>query len=207
MNAESAATTREPIETPVRHHFATSANRRGLRLRIGGYLIAGVMIGLAATGGSYALWSDATDAGASIVTAGSTGLTVNGANQYTLTGLDTSALAPGRSVFTATPIVLENTGTTPLSVTVATTTVTDNVNALAAELTLRLTPAAVCAPSLSGGITARVAGFTTASAPYSVQPGGTVGLCLEAILDADAPASTQNGNATFRMDFRGTQLP
>lgn len=207
MNTASAATTLEPIEPPARRHFAMSANRHGLRPRIAGYLIAATMIGLAATGGSYALWSDATEADASTITSGSTGLTVNGADEYTLMGLDTSALAPGRSVVTAMPIVLKNTGTTPLSVAVVTTTVTGNVNALAAELTLRLTPAAVCAPSLSGGIAGRVAGFSTASAPYSVQPGGTVGVCLEVTLDADAPANTQNGNATFRMDFRGTQLP
>jgi len=171
-------------------------------------LVIAVVLALVGTGTSYALWNGRADVNGSSVSAGTTGLTVNGAQAFALTGMNTP-LGPGQSVVTATPVTVANTGSTQLAVTVADTAVGGST-ALADELTLTITPAATCSAGQAGGLAGRLRGYTTAQAPFTLAPAGqtgsTIQVCLQLTLDADAPTSVKGATTTFQLNLVGTQV-
>ncbi len=173
-------------------------------LRAAAAVAAAVGASVGASGVTYALWSDSVVTGGFSVVSGSTSLTVNGETQHTVAGLDVSRLAPGQSAVAA--LTLANVGTTPLSASVAGITVLGSSNGLQDAVTVRLTRSTTCSAGLTGGVSARPAQFSTTASPYAIPPGGTVRLCLEVQLDANAPATAQRGTLTFRLDLAGSQV-
>jgi predicted ribosomally synthesized peptide with SipW-like signal peptide len=166
---------------------------------------AAIALALTATGGSYALWTDQAAVNAPSVTSGSTGLTINGVADHTV-ALTTATLYPGRSVVSATPIVVRNTGTTPLSVTATAPTFTSASSALAPHLTVALWPSAACAQGPAGKPpTALPASMGTV--PLVLTPGAQSHLCLEVYLSASAPPELTALSAVFAVQLTGAQVP
>lgn len=199
------------VTSTSRHRTEPRAPRRGITPRpllLGSGAVATVVVlMLFGAGGTFALWNDRAEVNAATITAGTSGVTVNGQQDYAIEGLGTSLLGPGASV--ATPVTVANTGATALSVTVSQGSVTAQTRAMADELTITLTPvanSASCTTGLAGGASGRIAGFTTSVSPLSLPVGGSVVLCLQLALDKDAPASTQGGTASFRLTLDAAQV-
>ncbi|MCU1545679.1 MAG: SipW-cognate class signal peptide [Homoserinimonas sp.] len=160
---------------------------------------AAVVLALAATGSTYALFSDqATSAGATIST-GNVQLTVNGDTDHTISQLSLARMLPGRSVVTRDSLTMSNTGTTPLNVTLAETTFTDPAAPLAPHITAALRPGTACTVAPDGQPP------VTMTAPTLLVPGQSVSLCLEVALSASAPVSVQGSSATFTVNLSATQ--
>ena len=154
---------------------------------------------IAATGGTYALWNDnAVPAGSGIST-GNTGLTVENVTDYTIPGLNLSQLYPGTSVFTSTPLVIKNTGYTPLQVTPAVATYTSSTNGMSGYLAVALKAATSCGASAVGVTPVSVA-------IPRIDPGQSIQVCVEVRLSAAAPASVQGGSATFALVLDALQV-
>lgn len=155
--------------------------------------------------GSFALWSGEARADGGTISSATTGLTVNGVQNAVIAGLDASKLGPGMAVVSA--VTVANTGAIPLTLAVTSSAVTAQTNALAGELTVRLTPVATTAACTSGltGPSGRIVGFTT-PASAALAPGSSAIYCLELALDLDAPPSTQGGTTSFSLTYTGTQV-
>lgn len=197
----SASTTGKP-----RHR---AERRRGpvvtILIAVGVFAVA-VALALLGTGTSYALWNGTSEVDASRVTSGSTDVTINEVRDYSIPGLDLTTIGPGQSVMTPEPITVANTGTTPLSVTVSSTTVVSQTNALADDLTVTIVFASTCSADLTGGVTRRMAEFTTADSPIVLQPATASQLCLKVTMDTDAPASVQGGTVAFTLNIDALQV-
>jgi predicted ribosomally synthesized peptide with SipW-like signal peptide len=182
-----------------RHAAKRSAPVARRILTTAGVFAVAIAAALGATGGTYALWSDkAVPAGSAIAT-GNTGLTVQNVTDYTIPGLSTAQLYPGTSVFTPTPLVLKNTGSTPLQVTPATATYTSSTNGMSGYLAVALKPATSCSASAVGVTPVSVA-------IPRIDPGQTIQVCVEVRLSASAPASVQGGSATFALILNALQV-
>jgi len=160
---------------------------------------AAVLLAVAAAGGTYALWNTASSATPGSITTGSTGLTINDSTNYAITGLDLTGLYPGRSVITAAPLTVKNTGTTPLSVSAGTVTFTDPSGALAPQLVVAIRQASSCAPTAFGST-------PTSLSAVTLQPGTTTTVCVEVQLKSTAPASVQGLSVGFTIPLVGTQV-
>jgi hypothetical protein len=175
-------------------------------LSAAGAVVIATIFALIGTGTSYALWNGRATVNASSVTSGATSITIDGqSTAYALDALDTTKLGPGQSVITPTPFVIQNTGSTRLSVTVAGTTIPAASAALAAELSLTLSTAATCTIGTAGA-TGPLVGYTTTATPIVLAPGASIPVCLQATLDLDAPATLQAKAATFTLAIDATQV-
>ena len=157
-----------------------------------------ITVGLVATGGTYALWNTKATVNASSVTSGSTAITINDAATFAIPGLNSGALLPGRSVISA-PLTVKNTGTTPVSVTLGTVSITDPSGILAPSLAVYVSQAASC--------TVTPAGTTpqSFSAPIVLATGASTQLCVEVRLADTAPATVQGKSATFSVRLDAVQ--
>lgn len=170
------------------------------------FLVAVVTLSLLATSGTYALWNGAATVNASTISTGSIGLTINGAANYAITGLDATKLAPGHSVVTA--VTFANSGTTPIAAAVTSVGLVSNTNNLAASLTLTITPIAsvgACVAGLAGGTSAPLTTFTTSGFPYLMGVGSSQAVCLELKLSSSAPSGVQGGATTFTINITANQ--
>src|SRR5690606_40432045 len=107
---------RNPPRLPRHRAWRSPADARGPALAaVEGVLasaaaIAGACIlAVLATGGSYALWSDSAAIDGGTISAGSTGLTVEGRSEYTIPSSSWSGLLPGDTA--SRQLRLANTGT------------------------------------------------------------------------------------------------
>ncbi|MEP9382262.1 hypothetical protein [Nocardioides sp. KR10-350] len=182
--------------------------RRGSRRRgslVGGALgvaaiiIVTVVLGLAGTGGVYALWDASATAPGATITTGSIGLTVAGRESAVLTGLD-GPLAPGAQV--SASVTLHNTGSVPLSVGVASTT---GSAPLADALTLRAAavPVGTSCPT-SAGTTGALVGYV-ARQLVTLPADGSEDLCLVLALDGSAPVTLAGTSADLGLTITGDQ--
>jgi DMSO/TMAO reductase YedYZ molybdopterin-dependent catalytic subunit len=171
-------------------------------------LAAAVGLGLAATGGSYALWSSAAPARTTgAVTTGTATLAVTQQAALTSTGL-----LPGTSA--AGSFSLANRGAVPLAATIT----TDGARAMydgpvagasLDELQLRVAaqPAGgTCASALSGAAASRLVGFRAADVLPRLEPGASATICVEVLLDSDAPQSVQGAVDSWSVHVVGTQV-
>lgn len=201
-----SATAATPAQ--ARHSLTHPRKRRIMRplLMASGLLAGAVVLGVVGTGGTYALWGGNVQVDAPAITAGTTGLTINGEQSHSLGGLNARLLGPGDSV--ATAITVANTGSTAVNMTVSQSVVTAQTKALAGKLMLRLTPVAStadCVVGLAGGTSGRIAGFTTTATPVSLAVGAAQAFCLQLTLDTDAPGSMQGGTASFTLTVDAEQ--
>ena len=171
-------------------------------------LAAAVGLGLAATGGSYALWSSAAPARTTgTVTTGTATLAVT-----QQTGLTSTGLLPGTSAVGS--FSLANRGVVPLAVTITTAgarAMYDGPVAGASldELQLRVAVQPVggtCASALSGAAASRLVGFRAADVLPRLEPDASATVCVEVLLDADAPQSVQGAVDTWSVRVVGTQV-
>jgi hypothetical protein len=174
-------------------------------LRGAGVFLIAITLALLATGTTYALWNGQQAVPISSIRSGLTSLTINGATDYSIGNM--SPLAAGQSAVVS--LALINTGSTPLSASVSSTSIISNTNDLASSLTVKLTSfvfPASCNTALPGAAPTAISGFTTTAAPWAVAAGATINLCLEVKLSDSAPASLQNGTTSFRLNIDATQV-
>lgn len=171
-------------------------------IQITGALALAILGALIATGTTYALWSSTAVVNASTVTSGTTGLTVNGATNYVIPAA--APLDPGDSFLAKLTVV--NTGTTTVSASFSSATVLSQTHSLHTYLVARVTQSSSCIAGLAGGVTAPLTSFSTTHAPFSLASGASTDLCLEVALDSAAPASVQNGTASFNLNLDGQQV-
>ena len=184
--------------------FSRPASAVRRMLSTAGIALACITIAVAGSGGSYALWNGVADVNAGTVRSGSTAITVNGMQNFTM-DWDAATIGPGQPVYTT--LAIANIGTTPVSTSV-TTTSTAQIKGLADNLAVRVTPltaGSVCDASLTTSPPAALVGFM-AQAPQ-IQPGASVNLCLELSLVDSAPATVQGGSATFTITIDAVQVP
>jgi len=192
-------------------HSAGTAKSSRFRSVVNGliFLTATVTISLLATGGTYAMWNTTATVKGSTISSGSTALSIKASTaadstlvtDYTVTGLDVTALLPGRSVITASPMTFKNTGTTKLSFSVASITY---ANGTMVELSSKLTPvlrqSAACSTSPDN------AAPVASALPIVMAPGASIPVCLEVGLDASALPSVQGQTASFAITLAVTQV-
>lgn len=165
-----------------------------------------IVLGIS-SGTTFALWVGTAPVNASTVATGNSGITVNGQTSYVVSALDPSRLGPGTSV--AAPVTVANSGSVPLSAFVSQGVVNSQTNLMANELTLRVVSvanSAACITSVTGGVSGRIPGFTSATTPISLATGGSQVVCLVLTLDLDAPATVQGGTTSFTLTLTGTQV-
>lgn len=161
-----------------------------------------IVLALVGTGTTYALLSSAAPLEGATISAGSTSITVNGGTAAQLTP-ELALLAPGES--TVAQVTVANTGTTPVSVFVSSSTLDSQTRGLADFLELGFTRAETCKASEPGASAASIEGFTTA--PERLETGASADYCLEIFLAADAPASVQGGTVAFTLLLDANQVP
>lgn len=171
-------------------------------------LSGAVALGLAATGGSYALWSSSAPGRTTgAVTTGTAALAVTQPAGLTSTGLLPGTAAVGS-------FSLANRGAVPLAATVTTAgarAMYDGPVAGASldELQLRVaaqSAGGTCASALSGATASRLVGFRDASVLPRLEPGASATICVEVLLDSDAPQSVQGAVDTWSVRVVGTQV-
>jgi hypothetical protein len=163
---------------------------------------ASVVIAVAGAGASYALWTSTVPLDGGTISAGSTAITVNGVQDYTIDLGD--KVGPGNPVFTV--LSLANIGSTPVAPSV-TTTAFAQTNALADNLTVMIAPLAAgdsCGIGLLGA-TSPLVGF---SSPMEAIPaGGSARVCFGIGLATAAPITVQDGTASFTITIDAVQVP
>lgn len=199
-DAPEAPETQEPSSSalPARRRTA-----RGL-LSAATVVAASVAIAVAGTGVSYALWTSTVRLDGGTISSGSTAITINGAQDYTI-GWGASKIGPGNPLFTTLKVA--NAGTTPVTTTMTTTSFAQ-ANALADNLTVTIATLAAgdtCDARLTAAVAKPLVGFT-APAP-AIPAGESVDLCLGMSLAGAAPATVQGGTASFTMTIDAVQVP
>jgi hypothetical protein len=193
------------MKTSLRALTTSPAGERGPLGRIlttVGIFAAAIVVGIASSGSTYALWNGSKPIGATTLSTGSTGLTVNGVTNYTVPGLTNTQLLPGLAAVSPQALTIVNTGSTPLRVTVGTPTFADPTSLLAqnGNLVVGLFPSSNCAQSVDGSSAA------TWTAPLVLAAGQSVTACLQMSLSATAPAAVQGLSATFTLPLSATQV-
>jgi hypothetical protein len=181
---------------------ARKRNPLGRILITVGTFAAAIVVGIASSGSTYALWNGSKPVSATTLSTGSTGLTVNGVTSYTLPGLTNTQLLPGLAAVSPQLLTILNTGSTPLRVTVGTPTFGDPTSLLAqnGNLVVGLFQSSNCAQPVDGS---SVAPWT---APLVLAAGESVTACLQMSLSATAPAAVQGLSATFALPLNATQV-
>ena len=197
-----AATQKFSAPAPAQIAAPRGRSASRLLLQAAGAGLAVVIFALLGTGTSYALWNGRAVTNASTVTAGSTVIAINGSSNYVIPTLTSVKLGPGRSTFA--PFIITNTGNTPVSAIVATTAST--ANALTDELSIRVTASGTCSAGLAGGTIGRMATFSTTPTPVLLRAGSSSTVCLEIVVDLDAPVSTANLASDFTLTVTATQV-
>lgn len=181
---------------------AASRRPRAVRalLTTAGLVVVAIVLAVAATGSTYAFWNGAVPASGATIATGGIGLTVNDQTSYTIPGLSSTALLPGRSVVQSQPLTLKNTGDVPLSVTWSGTTYTSSALAPHLAVSLRQTTATSCT------VTPAATPLPTTMNPISLDLGQTARVCVEVRLSSSAPASVQGLSSDFTAQLSGVQV-
>jgi hypothetical protein len=178
------------------------SRRRPLRTLIvtAAIFVGAIVVAVSAAGSTYALWNGAAPIQTATITTGTTGLAVNNTTSYAVPGLNVTQLLPGVSIVSPQPFTVKNTGSTPLSVTVAAPAFTAPAGVLAPNLTISLIQSATCVASIDG---TTVGAWTS---PLVLAAGQSVPVCLQVGLNANAPASVQGVSASFTIALNGVQV-
>lgn len=182
-------------------------NRLWLTL-VGGMVLV-MLTSMSTTG---ALWRDEATVDAGAVTTGSLVLLVGGQPAvYAFNALSAGNLTPGQSV--RAPLTVSNGGSTDMIYSlpsVAATTVSLADEELSAALLLTVTVDSVCGetPPLGAVLLDHVPldpAATFAGRPLA--PSSSETLCIEVVLEADAPIAAAAGTTSVTFTFRGEQTP
>ena len=186
-------------------HAAVSAPvsrlRRATRAILGAAaaFASAIVIAVGAASGTFAYFSSTTPLSAGTITSGTTGLTIQNVASYAITGLDTTKLLPGASVFTSAPLTVRNTGDASLSVTQGAASF-GSVQTVNSHLVITVRRVADAATTCTiGGGTALGAGVTLA-------PGATMKVCVVVQLSVGAPGTVAGQTASFTIPLDGSQV-
>lgn len=168
-----------------------------------------VLVIVAVTGTTAALWRDELSIDAGIVRTGTLQLLAGGQPEsYIFTGLSATNMAPGDEL--SAPLTISNSGSTGLVYQLAGITTTAATTAdedLTAELTLTVTDDTTCGDGNTGGVATLYQG-TLAAASFigsRLAPSSSVDLCFTVSLAEDVPLSASQGTTTTTFIFRGDQ--
>lgn len=161
---------------------------------------AAIVLSLSTVGGTYALMKDSLTVNAGTITSGTATLTIQNAPTYAIPGMSTSQLLPARSVVSAAPVILKNTGTVPLLVTMGTVTFQSGSVDLRNNLQFAIKQTATCTITPDG------TAFPTSSPSISLAVGQSLPVCLEVGLKFDAPSNVQGESAAFTVPLNATQV-
>lgn len=159
-------------------------------LRTTAFVALSAIIGVSTAAGSYAFLTRSASAPASTIQAGSLGLTINGATNYSLDGAPWTSLLPGDVV--SRQVSVANTGTTPATVTVRTVASTSGV------IEVRVKSGAC-----SGIITSASSTTTPTILPGNLAGGASITVCIQVSLTSVA---VQNQSTPFTMTFTSDQM-
>ncbi|GAA4174826.1 hypothetical protein [Gryllotalpicola koreensis] len=168
---------------------------------------AGLVVGFAGTGGTYAAWNSTARVTGATVTTGSTAIqvstTAGGFAASATLGTPTSALGPGAT--TATPFVVKNTGTTPvaLSATVASGSSAALTSALRVAVTAASAPN--CTSALAPSAVSPLTSYSTGTSLPRLQPGSTQSLCLVLTVPLNDASSATAQTVPLTVNLTGTQ--
>ncbi len=168
-----------------------------------------VLVVLATTGTTRALWRDEASINPGTVSTGNLELLAGGQPEnYVFTALSASNLAPGHEV--SAPLTISNGGSTDLvyrlaGVATATSTAADRD--LEAGLSLIVTNDTACGDGSTGNVATLHQGPLAAASYTGTQlaPSSSARLCLTVSLADDAPLSASQGTVTATFTFRGDQ--
>lgn len=161
-------------------------------------ILLGVLAAVGGVAGSYAyLNASAPTTAGSTVTAGTTGITLQSgagiaANSITLAPTAWTKMLPGD--FAGQNVTIANTGDTTLSIS---TRLSASV-----DWNIRVASGACPATQLATGLQS-----TSASTLATINSGGSLTVCVQAILPTTAPNSTQGTNPLVSLLVDGTQIP
>ena len=161
-------------------------------------MLVAIAIAVSTSGVTFALLSASTSTPGATISAGTSGLQIDGAAS---TDLGTVMLAPLTPV--ARAVRLENIGDVDLALTA---TATATANDLAESVSVRLTPiddSDDCATGLDG----TAAPLVGPGIPAGTLVAGDEGrLCIELIIPEDTPASASGQTIAFTLTLRGDQI-
>jgi hypothetical protein len=177
--------------------FATKVKALAVTAAVFGAAIA---LSLSTVGGTYALMNSSLIVNAGTIVSGSATLTIENASTYAIPGMNASQLLPGRSVISAAPVMIKNTGTVPLLVTMGTVTFQSGTADLRSNLQFAIKQTATCTITPDG------TAFPTSSPSISLAVGQSLPVCLEVGLRTNAPANVQGESAAFTVPFTATQV-
>ena len=158
-----------------------------------------IVIAVAAASGTFAYFSSTTPLHAGAITSGTAGLTIQNVASYVISDLDTTALLPGASVFTSTPLTVKNTGNASLRVTqgAASFTLTQTINDY---LVITVGRVANTATSCTAGAgTALGSGYTLAAQ-------ATMKICVTITLSSGSPGTVAGQTTGFTIPLDGAQV-
>ena len=186
-------------------HAAVSAPIGGLRratraiLGAAAAFASAIVIAVAAASGTFAFFSSTTPLHAGSITAGTAGLTIQNVASYPITGLDTTKLLPGSTVFTGTPLTVRNTGNASLSVTQGAASF-GSVQAVNSHLVITVRRVADAAT------TCTAAGGTALGTGVTLASNATMKVCVVVQLSASAPVTVAGQTASFTIPLDGNQV-
>jgi predicted ribosomally synthesized peptide with SipW-like signal peptide len=185
--------------------------RRFGTVRLRALFALGVVGVLAATGTTFAAWTDSATVTGTTVTAGTIDLKVQ--NLDTVTGYTTLNLAtmvPGNSV--AAVLTIKNGGTASLKYTATSASTNADGKGLAAALTLKVTgdaavtgtsPSATCAGTALTG-TGTTLGGSLVTTGRLLAAGASESLCIQIALPTTALSALQGGTTNITLGFNAT---
>jgi hypothetical protein len=177
--------------------FATKVKALAVTAAVFGAAIA---LSLSTVGGTYALMKSSLTVNAGTIVSGTATLTIENAATYAIPGMNASQLLPGRSVISAVPVTIKNTGTVPLLVTMGTVTFQSGIVDLGNNLQFAVKQTATCTITPDG------TDFPASSPSISLAVGQSLPVCLEVGLKSGAPANVQGESAAFTVPFNATQV-
>lgn len=186
--------------------------RASVRLRA---LLSLGVVAVLGCGGTFAYWSDSATVTGATFTSGVLDLEVNGADEVSdFTVLDLAAMVPGNS--TAGLLRISNSGTVPLTYTLAGSGTDADGKGLSAALTAKVTadtavtgaaPSAGCAGAALAGSGASFTGaLVPAGSARTLAVGASETLCVEATLPIAAPTSLQGATTDVTLTVSAEQV-
>lgn len=186
-------------------HLAAPAPVGRLRGMVRAILVAGaafgaaIVVALGAAGGTFAYFSSTAALNAGTITSGVAGLTIQNVASYPISGLDTTALLPGASVFTSTPLTVKNTGDASLSVTQGATSF-GAAKTINGYLVIKVGRVADGAPTCTEG-----AGAALGSG-YTLAAQATMRVCVTVTLSSGSPGTVAGQSTSFTIPLDGAQV-
>jgi hypothetical protein len=156
-----------------------------------------ISIALAAAGGTYAYFSSTAPLNAGTLTSGASDLTIQNLASYPIAGFDTTALLPGASVFTSTPLTVRNTGDASLSVTQgaasfgAAKVINDYLTIKVGRVT---------------GSTCTAGSGTVLGSGYTLAAQATMKVCVTVTLSSSSPGTVAGQSTSFAIPLDAVQV-